>query len=136
MNRLIWVAALGMAGTFALHSFGGEITVHRPLLADALTAEMDLYVSVLWHGITAVIALGTIALLFAALQKQPAKPLLWLVGGQTLAVGLLFVIYGLLRTGSLWVAPQWIILIPLGLLILWTTRPTGSAPVTARPSQI
>ena len=58
MNKLIGLAALGMAATFALHTFGGEMTVHRPLLTDAATAEMDLYVSVLWHGITAIIALG------------------------------------------------------------------------------
>ena len=126
MNRLIALAALGMAGTFALHTFGGEMTVHRPVLADALTAEMDLYVSVLWHGITAVIGSGSIALVFATLQKQPPKPLLWLIGGQTLAVGLLFIIYGLFRTSSLWVAPQWVILVPLGLLILWTARPAGT----------
>lgn len=126
MNRLIGLAALSMAGTFALHTFGSEITVHRPLLADAVTDEMDLYVSVLWYGITAVIALGTIALIFAGLQKTRPTSLLWLVGAQTLAVGLLFIGYGLLRTGSLWVAPQWIILVPLGLLILWTARPTGT----------
>ncbi len=123
MNRLIALAAVGMAGTFALHTFSGEGTVHRPLLVDAVTAEMDLYVSVLWHGITAVIAFGTIALVYASLQKLPPKPLLWLVGGQTLAVGLLFAAYGVLRTESLWIAPQWVILVPLGLLILWTARP-------------
>jgi hypothetical protein len=126
MNKMIGLAALGMIGTFALHTFGGEITVHRPLLADAVTAEMDLYVSVLWHGITAVIALGAIALIFAALQKTRPGPLLWLIGGQTLAVGLLFIGYGLWNTNSLWVAPQWIILVPLGLLILWTARPAGT----------
>ena len=126
MNRAIALAALGMAGTFALHTFGGEITVHRPLLRDAASPEMDLYVSVLWHGITAVIALSALALVYAAWQKLPPKPPLWLIGGQTLAIGLLFVGYGLFRTASLWVAPQWIILIPLGLLILWTARPAGT----------
>ena len=126
MNKLIGLAALGMMGTLALHTFGGEVTVHRPLLADALTAEMDLYVSVLWHGITAVIALGALALIYATWRTNPPKPMLWLIGGQTLAVGLLFIGYGLLRTNSLWVAPQWIILVPLGLLILWTARPAGT----------
>lgn len=126
MNKLIGLAALGMMGTLALHTFGGEVTVHRPLLAEALTAEMDLYVSVLWHGITAVIALGALALIYATWRTNPPKPMLWLIGGQTLAVGLLFIGYGLLRTNSLWVAPQWIILVPLGLLILWTARPAGT----------
>lgn len=126
MNKLIGLAALGMAATFALHTFGGEMTVHRPLLTDAATAEMDLYVSVLWHGITAVIALGTLALVYLAMQPVPPKPMLWLIGAQTLTIGLLFIAYGLLRTDSLWVAPQWIILVPLGTLILWTARPTGT----------
>ena len=127
MNRPIAIAAVAMAGTFALHTFGGEITVHRPLLAAALTAEMDLYVSVLWHGITAVIALGTLALIFAAVQDTAPRPLLWLVGGQTLAIGLLFVGYGLVRTNSLLVAPQWIVLVPLGLWILWLARPAPAS---------
>jgi hypothetical protein len=126
MNRSIALAALGMTGTLALHGISGEFTVHRPLLADAVSAEMDMYVSVLWHGITIMIALGTAALIYAALQKTPSKPLLWLIGGQTLGIGLMFVLYGIIRTHSLWVAPQWVIVIPLGLLILWTARPTGT----------
>lgn len=125
MNRPLVIATIAMAGTFALHTFGGEITVHRPLLRDATSPEMGLYVSVLWHGITTVIALCTIALAYAARQNLPPQPLLWLIGGQTLAIGLLFAGYGLFSLSSLWVAPQWIILIPLGLLILWTARPTG-----------
>jgi hypothetical protein len=48
------------------------------------------------------------------------------IGGQTLAVGLMFILFGLIRTASLLVAPQWIVLVPLGLLILWTARPTGT----------
>ena len=129
MNRPIAVAALGMAGIFVLHTFGGEYSVHRPLLADAMTAEMDLYVSVLWHGITAMMALGTVALIFAALQKLPPEAMLWLIGGQTLAIGLLFVGYGIFATGDLWVAPQWILLVPLGSLILWTAqRNSGRTP--------
>ena len=130
MNRPIAFAALGMAGTLALHGISGEITVHRPLLADAVSAEMDLYVSVLWHGITAVFALSTAALAFAALQSTLQSPLLWMIGGQTLSIGAMFVLYGLLRTNSLWVAPQWIVLVPLGLLILWTAR-RGATPAPA-----
>jgi hypothetical protein len=126
MNRPIWVAAAGMAFTFALHTFGGEGTVHRPLLADAASPEMDLYVSVLWHGITAVIGLGTAALVWLARQARPSGTALWLIGGQVIVVGLLFIGYGALRTGSLWVAPQWIILVPLGALILWTARRAGT----------
>jgi hypothetical protein len=126
MNRPILIATFGMASTLALHLTGGEFTVHRPLLADGSTPEMDLYISVLWHGISAVIALCTAALAYAAWSKTPQKPLLWLVGGQTCGIGALFILYGLVRTHSLWVAPQWVIIIPLGLLILWTARPTGT----------
>jgi hypothetical protein len=130
MNRPIAAAALGMAATLALHGIGGEFTVHRPLLADAVTAEMDLYVSVLWHGLTAIIAISAVALTYAAVQKTPSKALLLIIGGQTLAVGLMFILFGLTRTSSLFVAPQWIILVPLGLLILWTAR-RGAIPALA-----
>lgn len=131
MNKPIALAALGMAATLALHAISGEFTVHRPLLADVLSAEMDLYVSVVWHGITAVIAINTIALVYAALQPSPPNPLLWVVGGQTLALGLMFILFGIIRTSSLWVAPPWVILVPLGLLILWSAArapaPSGLA---------
>jgi hypothetical protein len=119
MNRPVAVAAIIMGLTFGLHLIGGETTVHRPLLADGKTAAMDLYISVLWHGISSLIGLNTVALAFAAWKPGPHGPILWLVGGQTLAVGLLFILYGLIRTGSLWTAPQWIILVPLGLLTIW-----------------
>lgn len=133
MNRPLMIATLGMAGTFALHLIGGEVSVHRPLLADAVSAEMDLYVSVLWHGITAVLAFGTVALAFATWSGTPQASLLWLVGGQTLGLGALFVLYGLIRTGSLWVAPQWIIILPLAAVILWCARTApGSAAWAGR----
>lgn len=131
MNRPVAVAAIVMALTFGLHLIGGEISVHRPLLAGGGTAEMALYISVLWHGISALLALNTLALAFAALKASQHGPMLWLVGGQTLAVGLLFILYGLIRTGGLWTAPQWIILVPLGLLTIWaairTSVPRSSA---------
>lgn len=132
MNRPVTVAAFIMGLTFGLHLIGGETTVHRPLLADGKTAEMDLYISVLWHGVSSLIALNTLALAYAAWKPGTHKPLLWLVGGQTLAVGLLFILYGLIRTGGLWTAPQWIILAPLGILTIWVaTRVPG--PRTSAP---
>lgn len=122
MDRPVAVAAITMGLTFGLHFISGETTVHRPLLSDGGSSEMDLYVSVLWHSASSLIALNAVALAFVAWKPGPHKPLLWLVGGQTLAVGLLFVFYGLIRTGSLWVAPQWIILAPLGIFTIWVTR--------------
>lgn len=130
MNRPVAVAAIVMALTFGLHLIGGEISVHRPLLAGGGTAEMDLYISVLWHGISAMLALNTLALVFAAWKAGQHGPILWLVGGQTFALGLLFILYGLIRTGGLWTAPQWIILVPLGLLTMWA----ATRARTPRPS--
>lgn len=125
MNQMIALAALGMTGTLALHGFGGEFKVYRRLLADAASPEMKMYVSVLWHGLTAIIGLSALALIYAACLPIAPQPLLWIVGAQTLAVGLMFILFGLIRTNSLWVGPQWIILVPLGLFILWTARATG-----------
>ena len=124
MNRPVVVAAIIMGLTLGLHLIGGETTVHRPLLADGKTAAVDLYISVLWHSVSSLIALNTVALAYAAWKPGPHKPILWLVGGQTLAVGLLFILYGLIRTSGLWTAPQWIILVPLGLLTIWAATQT------------
>jgi hypothetical protein len=121
MNRLILIAAIAMGFTAAIHLIGGEVSVHRPLLADATTPEMDIYVSVIWHGISAMIVLNTLALVAALRTTTPV--MLTLIGAQTLAVGLLFILYGLIRTGSPWIAPQWVILVPLGLFILRLGQP-------------
>ena len=126
MTRLLTIAAVAMTATLAMHGFGGEFKVYRPLLVDAASPEMDLYVSVLWHGLTAIIALSAVALIHAAGQTSPSRPMLRLIGAQTTAVGAMFILFGLIRTHSLWIGPQWIILLPLGLLILWTARPAGT----------
>lgn len=121
MNRPLLIAAIAMGLTAALHVIGGEVSVHRPLLADAVSAEMDLYVSVIWHGISAMIVLNTLALIAAL--RRPVPTALTLIGAQTFAIGVLFILYGLIRTGSLWIAPKWVILVPLGVFILWLAMP-------------
>lgn len=116
MNRPLLIAAGVMAGTSALHLLGGQVDVHRPLLARMDGGEMALYVSVLWHGISALLVLC--ALTFGIAARDPHKHALAVVlaSGLTLALGGLFVAYGMARVGSVWVAPQWVLLLPIGAL--------------------
>lgn len=119
-NRFALVAALLMAVTSAAHLLGGEFDVHRPLLATAKTTEDALYVSVLWHGVSAMLVLNTLAACYGARWHAPA--VLWLAGAQTVALGLVFMAYGLLRTGSLFIAPQWTILLLAGAFAFLAAR--------------
>lgn len=125
-NYLAFVAALLMAVTSAAHLFGGEFDVHRPLLALTKTPEEALYVSVLWHGVSVMLILSTIAAAYGV--RHHAAATLWLAGVQTCALGLVFIYYGALRAGSLFTAPQWTILLMAGALACLATRTVPSLP--------
>jgi hypothetical protein len=116
MNRFLIAAAAGAAGTTALHLIGGEADVHAPLLALTDGGEMALYVSVLWHGVSAMLLLCALTFGLAARDPQRHRLAVLLAAGLMLALGAVFLAYGVARLGSVWVAPQWVLLVPIGVL--------------------
>jgi hypothetical protein len=124
-NRPAVAAAVLMGLTSALHLFGGEFDVHRPLLAQTDTAEMALYASVLWHGISAMLVLNTVALLYGARigPGSGAPAAMALAGAQTLALAAVFLFYGMVRLGNVFAAPQWTILLAAGGLACLAALP-------------
>ena len=127
-NRLAIAAAALMGVTSIAHLIGGEIDVHRPLLLDVSSAERSLYVSVLWHGVSAMLVLNTAALVYGARRGAGASPVMLLAGAQTLALALIFILYGFLRVGGPFTAPQWTILLVAGGLACLAARPARTEP--------
>lgn len=113
-----WIMSAGglLTATTLLHLTGGESDVHRPLRALAGNGEMGLYASVLWHGISVLLAASAVALLMAGANRAGWRSAAIVATAQTGGLGILFVIYGTALTGSVWVAPQWVLLLPVAAL--------------------
>lgn len=112
-----WISAGAvLALTCGLHVVGGGRDVFAPLMAAAPNSEMQLYQFLLWHFITAWLAISALAVIWAALRPALA-PAAHLAGWLSLAAAILFMTAGLRYVGTLWVAPQWTIFLVVSALI-------------------
>ena len=130
MDRLTTTAGLLLAATTLIHLFAGEGDVHAPLRALSGGGEMELYVSVLWHAVTVVLAAMAAALLWAARAPVRRQGVIWLTAGQCAGFAALFVGYGLVLAGNLWLAPQWLLFLGATALAiggLWRAQTTATA---------
>jgi len=105
MNYWILAATALSALLLVAHVFGGGKEVHVPMLESGLNRLLKAYTSVIWHAITAILAIGTGALLWAALGRGSGMALV--IALQYLAFVGLFLAYGISRLKSVWVMPQW-----------------------------
>jgi len=112
-----WTLTAGglLAATALLHLVAGETDVHRPLRALTGAGEMGLYASVLWHGISVLLLTSAAGLLMAGTGagRDRWRGAAILATAQTAGLGALFLIYGGLLAGSVWIAPQWALLLPV-----------------------
>lgn len=109
-------ALLGLTGV--VHVTLGGRDVHQPLLEIAASAELALYVTLLWHFVTWFFLVAAVATGIAANRGQNPHAVALLC----LGMGGLFLSLGILRLGEPWTAPQWILLIPVGIAMLWPAR--------------
>jgi len=121
-----------LALTTLIHLFGGGRDVVDPLMAQISGPELRLYVLVIWHFVTAFLALSAIALFWAARDIAARGPVRGLVAALSLAAAGLFAGYGIALLGTLWVAPQWLIFGLVSALTLWPARPRP-APARGAP---
>lgn len=130
IDRVLAAAAAIAGGTTLLHVFGGGPAIAEPLLDSTLDDVVRLTLYVVWHMVTVVLGLSAVALAVAAAPNRLAgmRPMVAFISALWVAFGGVF----------LWVAAtnggganrffvelgQWIILIPVGLLGLWSLRAT------------
>ena len=110
MNK--WVLAAGALSliTLGVHIFAGGPEVHDAMLSlsTAFPSALQAFISVMWHAITVILAINSVALLLAARYSPSQKALVWFVSSQYIAFAALAVFYGVLRLGSILIMPQWI----------------------------
>ncbi|MBL4813082.1 MAG: hypothetical protein JKX69_12195 [Rhodobacteraceae bacterium] len=119
MNRPVLIAAALMGLTTLAHIIGGGRDVLEPLLGTAATDEMQFYTTLLWHFISVFLVFGTVVLAWAARDVPQRRHAIWPIALLTLFMALLFIIVGLALLGTLWIAPQWTILLVIPALALW-----------------
>ncbi len=128
MNKWILSAGILSLLTLLAHVFGGGPEIHDPVLESDLLVELKAVLSVIWHAITAILAINGVALFMASRHARYQKPIVLLIAGQYLAFAALFIFYGWIRLGTLAPMPQWTIFIAISVLALAGLRGfTGSA---------
>ncbi len=104
-----WLLTAGIAALLLdlVHIFPGGREIHRPMVASHWPEPAKAVWSVVWHAVTAVMALGGAALIAAAFLPDQALALSVLPIGLFLSAAALFLIYGAMRLGSVRILPQW-----------------------------
>ena len=108
MNTWLLLAGIAALLLGLVHIFPGGREIHRPMVAAHWPEPAKAVWSVVWHGITAVLALGGLALIAAGLLPDQALALAALPIALFLAFAGLFIVYGVLRLGTIRVLPQWV----------------------------
>lgn len=123
MNKILLSAAVLAAFTAMLHSFGGTPEIEKPLLQAPLAPEISLLVFACWHLVTVALTLSAIGLFISAKHKYAVQShfMALFISFMWIGFGLVFVVVDITYVGlpMLFKLPQWILLIPIGLLGLW-----------------
>ncbi len=123
MNKLILSAGILSVLTLFAHVFGGGPEIHIPVLESDLSLELKAILSVVWHAVTAVLVINSVALFLAAKSKGAEKMLVVFVSSQYLALAILFLFYGITHLGTLLLMPQWSVFLLMPALALAGLRP-------------
>jgi hypothetical protein len=125
-NRLLLSSGLLAAFTAALHTLAGTPEIQEPLLSSSIPQPISLLLYACWHLVTVTLIVSALALIWSAGSKKTVKAgalpcfisVLWLL------FGLVFVVVALWFSGPsmLLVLPQWVLLIPVGILGLLGDR--------------
>jgi hypothetical protein len=126
--RLPTLCAAGlMAATFFLHVIGGGRELHVPIQASSLDLPLRAISAVIWHMVSALLALQAVALIWLA--RHPNRPMSTLLIAIQVAFAGLFLFYGQTMFGTVWVMGQWTIFLALAGLIAWGARGAGAPRV-------
>lgn len=128
MRHAPLAAAIILTFTFFLHIFGGGPEFDQPFQAQLGDEKLKAVAAILWHFISAALAIAAIAGL--ALWRRPNRDLALTVAALVASLGILFIFYSLTRLGSLWALPQWTIFaVAAPLLVARSPRPQMNVPM-------
>ena len=122
-NRAFLIAAFLATFTAIVHTVGGTIEIHTPLLSSPLPESISLLLYACWHVVTATLILSAIALFWLSSNNRAESnfALPAFIGILWVGFGVVFIFVALYFSGikALLVLPQWTLLIPIGGLTLF-----------------
>ncbi|MEC5162382.1 MULTISPECIES: hypothetical protein [unclassified Janthinobacterium] len=130
MNRTLFVTALLAALTAALHTFVGTAEIETPLMQSSLPREVALLLYAGWHLVSVALTLSAVSFFAAARSKNASlRSMVTMVSSMWLGFGAVFIVVDLAYAGPamLLALPQWVLLLPVGVLGLWGNARAASA---------
>lgn len=125
-NRALLLSAFLAAFTALLHTIGGTLEIHAPLLTSALPEPISLLLYACWHLVTVTLVLSALALLWSSRNDRAAThfALPAFIGILWISFGVVFIFVALYFSGfsALFVLPQWTLLVPIGCIALFGVR--------------
>ncbi len=125
-NRYIFLASILSAFTACVHTIVGTSEIHAPILSSSLPESISLLLYACWHLVTVTLILSSIALFWSSrpsrIEGNYVLPafigVLWVI------FGLVFIFVALCFSGmpALAVLPQWVLLVPTGVLAIFGAR--------------
>lgn len=103
---MIGASALLWLTTF-VHVFLGGPEIHQVIQTSDLPASVRGVGAVIWHAVTVILI--AFAISCAMLARRSNRETALLMIGIQLGFAALFVYYGVMQLGTLWVMPQWVI---------------------------
>jgi hypothetical protein len=124
VNGWLLTAGIIAAVTTVIHVIAGGRSIVRPLLGSEVAAEPRRTLHVVWHMVTADLSISAVALLALAFAAAPSTALALFIGAQYLAYAVVFVVVALAADWPrpLLRLPQWMLLLPVGVLALLGSR--------------
>jgi hypothetical protein len=120
MNRTLFFTAILAAFTAGVHIFVGTPEIQNPLLQSALPQEISLLLYTCWHLVSVTLSLSAVAFFVSAIANltDSSRNMVKLVSYMWLGFGFVFITVALLHSGvsMLLKLPQWILLLPVGVL--------------------
>jgi hypothetical protein len=126
MDRtLVFVAALVSFFTTAAHVFGGGPEFFDVAISSTLPPEGKAVYVVIWHFVTAYLALSSTALLWSLTRVTGERPFVVLISALNFAFGTLFFAVGFSRLGSPFILLQWTLFFSIAALLILALRRSG-----------
>ena len=116
MKNYYWIIA-GILNLFTafLHLIGGQMDLINPLLNSSLTDDVKTQLLGVWHMVSIVLFGTSILLLLIGFKRKRYPELIVFTAYLYILLSIPFIIISLIY-GML--VPQWILLLPIGILIL------------------
>lgn len=120
MNKWIFSAGALSLVTLFVHIFAGGPEIHETLLSLGATfpSMLKAFISVMWHAISVILAINSIALFLAVWAPRMKHALVGVSVSQYIAFAILILYYGFSCLESAMPMPQWIIFLVISALAI------------------